>query len=66
MRLSEQQLKELQSILHKEFGSELTASQTNQAGIAIMRFVLAKYRRESTTNFKESKNGNNIKQQPAQ
>jgi len=46
MRLSEERIKSLQALLRKECGLELTDEQAQEAGLAIMRFVIAKARRE--------------------
>lgn len=42
MRLSDERIKELQKILKDECGLKLNDEETQQAGLAIMRFVLAK------------------------
>ena len=42
MRLSNERIKELQKILKDECGLELSDEETQQAGLAIMRFVLVK------------------------
>ena len=42
MRLSDERIKELQKLLKDELGLEYTEEQAQQAGLAIMRFVLAK------------------------
>jgi len=46
MRFSDERIKELQAILKEEFGLDYTAEQTQDAGIAIVRFVLAKTQRQ--------------------
>lgn len=46
MRLSNEHIKSLQILLRKECGLELTDEQAQEAGMAIMRFVLAKAQRE--------------------
>jgi hypothetical protein len=46
VRLSPVRIKELQKILKDEYGLEYTDEQAQQAGLAIMRFTLAKKRRE--------------------
>ena len=46
MRLSDERIKCLQILLHDKYSLELTNEQAQEAGMAIMRFVLAKARRE--------------------
>lgn len=46
MKLSDERIKELQAILKEEFGLDYTAEQTQEAGIAIIRFLLAKTQRQ--------------------
>jgi hypothetical protein len=46
MRLSDERIKELQKILLDECGLELTDEEAQQAGLAIMRFVLVKETRK--------------------
>lgn len=46
MRLSNERIKALQTLLKEEFGLEYTDEQAQEAGIAIMRFVIAKIQRE--------------------
>ncbi len=46
MKFSDERIKELQAILKEEFGLDYTAEQTQEAGIAIIRFVLAKTQRQ--------------------
>lgn len=46
MKLSDERIKELQAILKEEFGLDYTAEQTQEAGIAIIRFALAKTQRQ--------------------
>ena len=50
MRLSEQQIKALQTLLNDEYGLEYSTEEAQQAGLAIMRFVLAKHRKNQSTN----------------
>lgn len=54
MRLSHKQIKELQALLNEQFGLMYTDEQAQQAGLAIMRFVIAKERRISNKS-KENK-----------
>jgi len=42
MRLSSERIKALQALLHELHGLELSEEQAQDAGLAIMRFVLAK------------------------
>ena len=42
MRLSAERIQSLQRLLSEEFGLEYDYEQAQQAGLAIMRFVLAK------------------------
>ena len=46
MRLSNERIKELQKILQDECGLELSDEEAQQAGLAIMRFVLVKETRK--------------------
>jgi len=46
MRLSNERIKELQKILQDECGLDLNDEETQQAGLAIMRFVLVKEARK--------------------
>jgi hypothetical protein len=46
MRLSNERIKELQKILKDECGLELSDEEAQQAGLAIMRFVLVKETRK--------------------
>lgn len=55
MRLSETQIKSLQALLKSEFGLDYTAEETQEAGLAIMRFVLVKtQRQQELVNNKEN------------
>ena len=42
MRLSPERIKELQKILKEQLGLDYTDEQAQEAGLAIVRFVLAK------------------------
>ncbi len=42
MRLSTKHIKALQTLLKEQFGLDYTEEQAQQAGLAIMRFVIAK------------------------
>jgi hypothetical protein len=58
MRLSNERIKSLQALLYEKYGLELTDEQTQEAGFAIMRFVIAKAQREQElTNSKENEYG---------
>jgi hypothetical protein len=46
MKFSDERIKELQTILKEEFGLDYTTEQAQEAGIAIVRFVLAKTQRQ--------------------
>lgn len=46
MRLSDERIKELQVLLKKLYGLDYTPEQAQEAGLAIMRFVLAKIQRQ--------------------
>ncbi len=54
MRLSEERIKSLQALLREKHGLELTDEQAQEAGFAIMRFVIAKaQRKQELTKYKE-------------
>ena len=42
MRLNDEQIEKLQKLLKEEIGRDYTKEETQQAGLAIMQFVLAK------------------------
>jgi len=46
VRISDKQIKELQKILKEEHGLDYSDEEAQTAGLAIMRFTLAKKRRE--------------------
>lgn len=46
MKFSDERIKELQAILKEEFGLDYTTEQAQEAGIAIVRFILAKTQRQ--------------------
>lgn len=46
MRLSNERIESLQALLRKKYGLELSTEQKQEAGMAIMRFVIAKARRK--------------------
>jgi hypothetical protein len=46
MRLSNERIKSLQALMHEKLDLELNEEQAQEAGFAIMRFVIAKAQRE--------------------
>ena len=46
MRLSDERIKKLQALLKELYGLDLSAEQAQEAGLSIMRFVLAKTQRQ--------------------
>ena len=57
MRLSSERIKTLQAILESEFGLQYSDEQAQEAGMAIMRFVVAKLQRQRELNKnKENEN----------
>ncbi len=46
MRLSDERIEELQALLKELFGLDYTAEEAQEAGLAIMRFVLVKTQRQ--------------------
>ena len=57
MRLSDQHVKQLQKLLKEQFGLDYTVEQAQEAGLAVMGFVVAKaQRKNSITNNMEDKN----------
>ena len=59
MRLSNERIKALQALLIELHGIEMTDEQAQEAGLAIMRFTLAKAQKqqELTNNMEVSNNG---------
>lgn len=55
MRLSQARIKELQGLLKQLFGLNLTDEQAQQAGLAIMRFSIAKQLRSKNVDENEPK-----------
>lgn len=53
MRLSDQRIKELQALLKELYGVDYTTEQAQEAGLAILRFVLAKTQRQQQLARKE-------------
>ncbi len=46
MRLSDERIKELKGLLKELYGLDYTEEQTQEAGLAIMRFVIVKTQRQ--------------------
>lgn len=46
MRLSDERIKELQVLLKELYGLDYTDEQAQEAGLAIMRFIIAKAQRQ--------------------
>jgi hypothetical protein len=59
MRLTQNQIKELQKLLKEQTGKDYTDEDAQEAGIAIIRFVIAKETRKMATGQKTK--DNNIK-----
>jgi len=60
MRLSNERIKSLHALLRELHGMELTDEQAQEAGMAIMRFVIAKAQRvQELTNKKDNVYENN-------
>jgi len=61
MRLSAKSIKALQVLLEEHTGREYSNEEAQQAGLAIMRFVVAKHQRhiKPTTNGNEVNKGEN-------
>lgn len=58
MRLSDERMKKLQALLAEELGLDYSNEQAQEAGMAIMRFVLAKKERKNfSIEENEEKNG---------
>lgn len=58
MKLSDERIKSLQALLKANTGRDYTAEQAQDAGMAIMRFVIAKVqRRQELSKLKENGNG---------
>ncbi|MBX6334740.1 hypothetical protein IRY61_05405 [Candidatus Saccharibacteria bacterium] len=56
MRLSNERIKSLQALMRKKHGLELTDEQAQEAGFAILRFVIAKAQREQELTKSEGNN----------
>lgn len=46
MRLSDKRIKQLQTLLKEQFDLDCTPEQAQEAGLAVIRFVLAKTQRQ--------------------
>lgn len=58
MRLSEKRVKSLQLLMCEKFGLEMTNEQAQEAGLAIMRFLIAKAeRKQEPTDMEKNDNG---------
>ncbi len=55
MRLSEERIKELQRLLKEQTGKDYTSEEAQQAGLAIVRFVIAKEQRAQELKSKPQK-----------
>lgn len=55
MRLSYERIKVLQALLKELYALDCTEEQAQEAGMAIMRFVIAKAQRETYLNIKKEK-----------
>jgi len=60
MRLSNERIKALQALLKELHGLELTDEQAQQAGLRIMRFVIAKAQRQQELTEKEGNNNGQV------
>ncbi len=56
MRLSQERIKALQKLLKEHFGLDYTDEEAQQAGLAIMRFVVAKEMRSQELQKKSTDN----------
>ena len=56
MRLNDERIKELKQLLEAEYGLILSDQQAQQAGVAIMRFIVSQYRRQQVLINKELNN----------
>jgi hypothetical protein len=61
MRLSNEQIKELQGLLHELTGIEYSPEEAQTAGLAIMRFVYVKELRKYQLKSKEIESNEEIK-----
>lgn len=56
MRLSQQRIRALQKLLKDDFGLDYSEEEVRQAGTAILRFVVAKLRKEAERAAREQSN----------
>jgi len=58
VRLSEERIKELQTLLKEEFNLDYTDEQAQEAGMAMIRFLIAKaQRRQELASSQENEDG---------
>lgn len=66
MRLSEERVKSLKDLLREHHGLELTDEQAQEAGLRIMRFLVAKaHRNQEITKYMEIRYGQSKKAKSA-
>lgn len=56
MRINHERIKALQLLLKDQYGLEYSDEQAQEAGMAIMRFLIAKAQHKSQQHSKEDKN----------
>lgn len=56
MRISQERIKDLQKLLKEQTGKDYTDEEAQEAGLAIMRFVVAKERRRQELDKQHNKN----------
>jgi len=56
MRISQERIKELQKLLKEQTGKDYTDEEAQEAGLAIMRFIVAKERRRQELGRQQNKN----------
>lgn len=56
MRLSQERIKDLQKLLKEQTGKNYTDEEAQEAGLAIMRFVIAKERRRQELDNQQNEN----------
>lgn len=55
VRISPERIKELQKLLKEQTGKDYSDEEAQEAGLAIMRFVIAKERRQELASSKSGK-----------
>jgi hypothetical protein len=55
MRLSKERINQLQILLLKTYNLDLSDEETQEAGLSIMRFILAKHFRKQINNVKKER-----------